>query len=209
MNVDKNSINDTETIKVSVDVTNTGTVTGKEVVQLYVSPALGNILRPVIELRGFEKIQLEPNETKTVTFTLDKRSFAYWNTEIHDWHVISGKYTIHIGKSVRELVLSSSVTIESTTVIPVRYDFNSTLGDIMKNPRGKAILEAAQAQMFAGTQAKEMEETAQDKSGAINNEMMQATMEAMPLRQMLSFIPGMRREMLQQLIDALNKNVIV
>jgi beta-glucosidase len=79
----------------------------------------------------------------------------------------------------------------------------------MKNPRGKAILEAAQAQMFAGTQAKEMEETAQDKSGAINNEMMQATMEAMPLRQMLSFIPGMRREMLQQLIDALNKNVIV
>jgi beta-glucosidase len=206
MNVDKNSINDTETIKVSVDVTNTGTVTGKEVVQLYVSPALGNILRPVIELRGFEKIQLEPNETKTVTFTLDKRSFAYWNTAIHDWHVLSGKYTIHIGKSVRELVLSSSVTIESTTVIPVRYDFNSTLGDIMKNPRGKAILEAAQAQMFAGTQAKEMEETAQDSSGAINDEMMQATMEAMPLRQMLSFIPGMKREMLQQLIDALNNN---
>ncbi len=206
MNVDKNSNNDTETIKVSVEVTNAGTVTGKEVVQLYVSPALGNILRPVIELRGFEKIQLEPNETKTVTFTLDKRSFAYWNTAIHDWHVLNGKYTIHIGKSVRELVLSSSVTIESTTVIPVKYDFNSTLGDIMRNPRGKAILEAGQAQMFAGTQAKEMEETAQDSSGAINNEMMQATMESMPLRQMLSFIPGMKREMLQQLIDALNNN---
>lgn len=205
MKLDKESMKDTENITVHVDVTNTGDVAGKEVVQLYVSPVTGEVLRPVIELRGFNKIALEPKETKTVSFTLDKRAFAYWNTTIHDWHVISGEYTIHIGKSVRELVLSQTITVESTSVIPVVYDFNSTLGDIMKNPKGKAILEAAQAQMFEGTKAKEMEETAQDSSGAINDEMMQATMEAMPLRQMLSFIPGIKREMIQQLIDALNQ----
>lgn len=206
MTVDKDSIKDTECVTVSVDITNTGAVAGKEVVQLYISPTSGDILRPVIELRGFEKVALEPRETKTVSFTLDKRAFAYWNTTLHDWHVISGEYTIHIAKSVRDIVLSASVWVESTVSIPVVFDFNSTLGDIMRYPKGKTILEAAQAQMFAGTQAKEMEQSAQDSSGAINAEMMQATMEAMPLRQMLSFIPGMKREMIQHLIDALNQN---
>lgn len=205
MKVDRNSIKDTERITVSVDVTNTGAIAGKEVVQLYVTPASGNVLRPVIELRGFEKVALEPNETKTVTFVLDKRAFAYWDMRLHDWHVLSGEYTIHIAKSVRERILSSTVTVESTEAVPVVYDFNSTIGDIMKDPKGKAILEAAQKQMFADTQAREMEENAQDSSGAVNHEMMQATMEGMPLRQMLSFIPGIKREMLQQLIDALNQ----
>lgn len=206
LRLDEVVIRDTENIIVSVDVTNTGKVAGKEVVQLYVSPTVSDILRPVTELRGFDKIALEPGETKTVTFTLDKRAFAYWNTTLHDWYVIGGEYTIHIGKSVRELVLSTSLVVESTVQIPVVYSFNSTLGDIMRNPKGKAILEAAQTQMFAGTQANEMAENAQDSSGAINSEMMQATMESMPLRQMLSFIPGIKKEMIQQLIDALNQN---
>lgn len=204
--VEKNRIKDVESLTVSVDVTNTGAIAGKEVVQLYVSPPSGNVLRPVIELRGFEKVALEPNETKKVTFTLDKRAFAYWNTAIHDWHVLSGEYTIHIAKSVKEHVLSAAVTVESTQVIPVVYDFNSTLGDIMKNPKGRAVFEAAQAQMFAGTQAKEIGESAQDSSGAVNDEMMQAMMASMPLRQMLSFIPGIKKEMVRQLIDALNQN---
>ncbi len=206
LSLDKKVIQDTENIIVSVNVTNTGKVAGKEVVQLYVSPTVSDILRPVIELRGFDKIELEPGETKTVAFTLDKRAFAYWNTILHDWHVIGGEYTIYIGKSVKELVLTTSVEVESTVQIPAVYSFNSTLGDIMRNPKGKAILEAAQAQMFAGTQANEMAENTQDSSGAINSEMMQATIEGMPLRQMLSFIPGMKREMIQQLIDALNNN---
>lgn len=206
LSLDKEAMKDTEKLSVSVNVTNTGNVAGKEVVQLYVSPTASHIIRPIIELRAFDKIALEPGETKTVTFTLDKRAFAYWNTTLHDWHVVGGEYTIHIGKSVRNLVLSTSVAVEATVQIPVVYSFNSTVGDIMRNPKGKAILEAAQAQMFEGTQALEMAENAQDGSGVINDEMMQATMEGMPLRQMLSFIPGMKREMIQQLIDALNQN---
>ena len=75
----------------SVDVTNVGKVPGKEVVQLYVADHESTVIRPVRELKGFEKIALEPGETKTVTFTLGKRAFAYWNTEIHDWHGRKGQ----------------------------------------------------------------------------------------------------------------------
>ena len=69
MKLDKTEMNDTETLTVQVDVTNTGDRFGKEVVQLYVMPPKGNVIRPVKELKGFEKIGLHPGETKTVTFT--------------------------------------------------------------------------------------------------------------------------------------------
>ncbi len=89
------SMKDTDTLTVSVDVTNTGSVAGKEAVQIYVQAPENEILiRPVKELRAFGKVSLEPGETKTLTFTLDKRAFAYWNTTLHDWHVLSGTYTI-------------------------------------------------------------------------------------------------------------------
>ena len=67
---------DTEELTVSVDVTNTGDRTGKEVVQLYVADKDSTMIRPVKELRDFAKIELAPGETKTVTFTLGKRSLS-------------------------------------------------------------------------------------------------------------------------------------
>lgn len=90
LTVDKKEFKESEKLLVSVDVTNTGACTGKEVVQLYVAPKGGTIIRPVRELKAFEKTELAPGETKTVTFELDSRAYAYWNTEIHDWHVETG-----------------------------------------------------------------------------------------------------------------------
>ena len=69
-----------DTITVSVDVTNTGSIAGKEIVQLYVKDMTASTTRPEKELKGFEKVQLAPGETKTVTMELDKRSFAWYNT---------------------------------------------------------------------------------------------------------------------------------
>ncbi len=89
MKLDKTEMNDTETLTVQVDLTNTGDRFGKEVVHLYVMPPKGNVIRPVKELKGFEKIGLHPGETKTVTFTLGKRAFAYYDTDLHAWNVES------------------------------------------------------------------------------------------------------------------------
>ena len=76
MQIDKECIKDTETLTVTVDVTNTGKKAGKEVVQLYVADKESTVIRPVKELRNFAKIELAPGETKNVAFTLDKRAFA-------------------------------------------------------------------------------------------------------------------------------------
>lgn len=203
LTVDKKEFKESEKLLVSVDVTNTGACTGKEVVQLYVAPKGGTIIRPVRELKAFEKTELAPGETKTVTFELDSRAYAYWNTEIHDWHVETGAYEIQICRNAQEVLLSEEVQVESETVLPKVYTLNSTMGEIMADPKGKAILEQAMSEM-EGMDGESTEEQMQDDSGVINDEMMAAMMEAMPLRQMLSFVPGVTKEALNQLVAALN-----
>ena len=94
-----------DTISVSVDVTNTGDMTGKEVVQLYVKDCTNSAIRPEKELKGFEKVALDPGETKTVTMELDKRSFAWYNTDLHELFAASGEYKILIGASSRDIRL--------------------------------------------------------------------------------------------------------
>lgn len=203
LTLDKKEFKESEKLLVSVDVTNTGACTGKEVVQLYVAPKGGTIIRPVRELKAFEKTELAPGETKTVTFELDSRAYAYWNTEIHDWHVETGAYEIQICRNAQEVLLSEEVQVESETVLPKVYTLNSTMGEIMADPKGKAILEQAMGEM-EGMDGESTEEQMQDDSGVINDEMMAAMMEAMPLRQMLSFVPGVTKEALNQLVAALN-----
>ena len=202
LHVEKDSIKESEGLKVTVDVTNKGDRAGKEVVQLYVSPKDSKAIRPVRELRGFEKIELQPGETKTVSFTLDSRAFSYWNTEIHDWYAESGDYEIQIGKSAHEILLREAVHVESEKAIPKTFHLNSTLGEILADPKGKMIMEQAMGGAM-GAGAAEMAKSA-DKDDAINAEMMAAMMEAMPLRQLLSFVPGVTKESLEQLVAALN-----
>ena len=91
-----------DTVMVSADITNTGKSAGKEVVQLYIRDLTGSAIRPEKELKGFEKVFLEPGETKTVTMELNKRSFAWYNTELHDWFAASGDYEILVGASSSE-----------------------------------------------------------------------------------------------------------
>ena len=204
LSVGKEKMTESETLTVTVDVTNTGEIAGKEVVQLYVAPKGGTNIRPIRELKAFEKIELAPGETKKVQFTLDRRAFAYWSTQIHDWHVENGEYEIQIGRNAQDIVLWHSVTVESEVHIPKVFDFNSTMGEILADPKGKAVLEQAMASMAGAEEAQEMGEQAQGDGGAINSEMMAAMMEGMPLRQLISFVPGVTKEALNQLLMALN-----
>ena len=94
--------------KVSVQVKNTGAVSGAEVVQLYIAAPKGGFFRPVRELKGFERVELEPGESKTVEFTLDDRSFAIWS---EGWKIPGGTYTVQIGSSSRDIRLEQSIEI--------------------------------------------------------------------------------------------------
>lgn len=204
--VEKERIRESEKLKVSVDVTNTGNRFGKEVIQLYVAPKNSTVIRPIRELRAFDKMGIAPGETKTVTFLLDGRAYAYWSTEIHDWHVESGEYEIQIGKNAQDIVLSRTVYVESEHTIPKVFTLNSTLGEILADPKGKAVFEQAMSGM-AGSDAQEAEAQALEGDGeAISAEMMAAMMEAMPLRQMISFVPGVTKEALTSLVNVLNDN---
>jgi beta-glucosidase len=200
LTLDKASMKDTDCLTVSVDVKNTGKLAGKEVVQLYVAPKGGEIIRPAKELREFEKVELQPGETKTVTFKLNKRAFAYWNTKIHDWHVESGTYEVMIGRSVRDIVETKEIQLESTVNIPTLYTMNSTFGEIMKNPKAMTIMGE-----FMTGMSKMSEGMGDIPEGVMSAEAMQAAMMESSPRMMLNFMPGLNREDLQRLLDAINQ----
>ena len=107
-------LKDSESLTVTCAVKNTGKVAGSDVVQLYVSCIDSVIIRPEQELRNFTKIQLEPGESKEILFTLSKRDFAYYNTEISDWHVESAEYEIRVSASSQDVRLSGKVQVQST-----------------------------------------------------------------------------------------------
>lgn len=118
--VSSSKINDTDNLKVSLKVKNTGNRAGKEIVQLYVAPFEDKVFKPIRELKGFVKVHLEAGESKKVEFDLNKRSFAFYNINTNDWCVDSGVYNIEIGASSRDIRLVASVDIVNTdnAIIP-------------------------------------------------------------------------------------------
>lgn len=197
LTLDKSKMNDTDTLTVSVNVRNTGKVKGKEVVQLYVGMPESHTIRPIKELRGFEKVELEPGEEKTVTFTLAKRAFAYYRTDISDWYVESGDYTIMAAKSSRDIACTATVNVTSTTQIKRVYTMNSTIEEIMESPVGREILGKMMAQ-------NPLAQADADDIGM--GEAMARMMAEMPLRALLSFggdsVPAGAGEMLLKQLNA-------
>ena len=194
----KKEINDNETVNVSVKVKNTGKMKGKEIVQLYVRDVEKSVIRPDKELKGFEKVELDVGEEKTVTFTLGKRAFAYYNTEIKDWHVESGEFEILIGKSSQEIVLRDVVTVNSTVEIKKKFHMNSTLGDIMVYPGG---LDKLNQYMHEYLKAHGMDKGVKNVKQSMDSEMVKYT----PLRCLPSFSGNkVSKETVFQLLEDLN-----
>jgi beta-glucosidase len=96
-------------VSVDFDLTNTGKREGKEIVQLYLGlPIAKGIPQPPLQLKRFEKISLEPGETRHVHFALDRRSLSCWNTQIHNWDVLPGPYKVMVGSSSRDILLQGT-----------------------------------------------------------------------------------------------------
>ena len=112
-------ISDADALRVQVTVTNTGTIAGKEIIQLYVRDVAASVFRPEKELKGFAKVSLAPAEAQTVTFELDRRAFAFYNTASRDWQVEGGQFEILIGASSRDIRLTDTIEVAATRAIVV------------------------------------------------------------------------------------------
>ena len=199
------TINDREDLTATLRVKNTGERAGKTVVQLYVSDRESSVFRPVRELKGFEKVSLQPGEEKTVSFKLDRRAFAVWNTQLHDWYVESGEFDIEIGSSSREIVQRAAVTVLSTAELPRHYDLNSIFMDILADPRAamafKPLLDGLRRAFLP--EDRDSGEAAQE---AITEEMNLAMLNDMPLRALASFGgESFDPTMLETLLQTLNE----
>lgn len=111
LQLDKKQLKQDETVTVKINVTNTGKVEGEEVVQLYIRDKVASIVRPMKELKGFEKIKLKAGETKTVTFAIGKDQLAFYNNKL-EWITEPGEFEIMIGSSSRDI--RSKADIELT-----------------------------------------------------------------------------------------------
>jgi len=197
-------IADTDTLTATVTVKNTGLRAGKTVVQLYVGDCESTYLRPVRELKEFAKVELQPGEEKDVSFTLDKRAFAYWNDELGDWHVETGDFTIDIGQSSRRIDVSATVKVNSTVKVPKFYTMDTIFMDFMEDPRAVQVMapliDAIRQALTPGNR-----DTSEAAAEAITAEMNLAMMNYMPLRGIMSFGGGaIAPETMQALLDQLN-----
>ena len=197
-------IRDTDELTVTVTVKNTGSRAGKAVAQLYVGDVESDAIRPLRELKGFAKVALAPGESRDVTFTLNKRSFASWNEKIHDWHVESGDFTIQVGASSRELPLCACVRVQSTVQVPMTYSVDSIFMDLMADEKARTVFEPFFRKLQEGFGGGE-EEKSEAAQEAVSDDMGAAMMNYMPLRGLMSFNanPEVIR-MVEQLLAQLN-----
>jgi beta-glucosidase len=130
-----------DTIGVSVDVTNTGTRAGKEVVQLYLHDVASTLPRPPKELKGFRKVALRPGETKTVTFTLTRDDLAFYDPVCSGWVAEAGKFQVLVGSSSRDIRFKGSFTYDGDPGLP-RFSAHSRLSDVLSHKKGRAVMRA-------------------------------------------------------------------
>ena len=149
--LDKTNMNDGDTLTVSVTVTNTGKRAGKALVQLYVSPPKGEIIRPVRELKEFAQVNLPPGESKTVVLTLEKRAFAFWNQRARAWSVESGVYAIQIGINSRVIALEAPVQVNAKEPLMLEaYTGTTPMKEFLKHPGGKQFIKDNLGYMVSG-----------------------------------------------------------
>jgi beta-glucosidase len=148
--VSASSFKDVDGVTVAVDVTNTGKVAGKEIVQVYVHDQAATLSRPQKELKGFAKVSLLPGETKTVSIPLDFRAFAFYHPGHQKWVAEEGAFDLLIGASAADIRHTLAVNLQSTQALPCILNNESTLNEWLADPRGKVVFGPMYSQIEAG-----------------------------------------------------------
>jgi len=147
------TFDDVDGLTVSVDVTNTGRVAGKEIVQVYVHDRKSGLVRPPKELKGFAKVELQPGETVTVAIQLGFRAFAFYHPGYKQWITENGEFDILIGASVADIRCTASATLRSTLKLPCILNRESTVREWLEDPAGRVAFEPMYQQIKAQTAA--------------------------------------------------------
>lgn len=109
---------------VSLTVTNTGSVAGTEIVQLYVAKKSSELFRPAKELKGFARVTLAPGEKQRITIMLDDKAFRFWNVKANRWEIEGGEYELLVGASVEDIRLCEKISVHGTATVHPYEDRN-------------------------------------------------------------------------------------
>ena len=190
---------DKNTAVVTVKVTNTGDMTGKDTVQLYISDKTGLVTRPVHELKGFEKVELRSGETKTVSFKLDMRSFAYYDTDRKSWEVPAGKYVIEIAHSSKDIALTEEIELKGTISYVPKIDMDVQIGELLNCPLTAEYTKEALTKYASGGFGVDMNAPNAD-------EIIAGILRFMPVRILRNF-GGITNEQIDEILGELRKLV--
>ena len=102
---------------VSLTVTNTGSVAGTEIVQLYIAKKNSELFRPAKELKGFARVTLAPGEKQRITITLDDKAFRFWDVKANRWEIEGGEYELLVGASVEDIRLCEKISVHGTATV--------------------------------------------------------------------------------------------
>lgn len=185
LRLDRAALGEGQTLSVSLDLTNAGGRAGKETVQLYVGQAKPRLVRPRRELKAFAKVELAPGQTKTVTFTLDRRAFAYWDDASRAWAVDPDDFEIAVGSSSRDLRSRAAVAWTGRpNCAPLHH--NSLFAEALEHPAARDWAGALKTRMVASFGSYE--------PGSAEARMMEAMVLEFPLRNLVRMGGGLVSE---------------
>ncbi|WEG08209.1 glycoside hydrolase family 3 C-terminal domain-containing protein [Microbacterium horticulturae] len=186
-------------VVVTVPVTNTGEVDGREVVQVYVSLGASAVERAPRELKAFASVEIAAGQTREVQLTVRRADLAYWDVRVDRWVVEGGAYTVDVAASSRDIRSTTTVTVEGDAVnLPLTME--SSIGDLMADPVAGPIVQQAIAGMLGGAGG--------DAAGAsmmADDDGMQKMMASFPVGRIAGFgIGGVTQEQIEGLIAMAN-----
>ncbi|MEY8752790.1 glycoside hydrolase family 3 C-terminal domain-containing protein [Alkalicoccobacillus gibsonii] len=205
MTVSSRELNESDKVTVTIQIKNTGSVKGKEIVQLYVHDKHSSVVRPEKELKAFDKVELEPGETKEVDLELDRRAFAYYNTDKEDWTVESGEFELRVGSSSADIALTETISITSSKPTTFKVTRNSTIGDLMQSEHAEKLNQFLERHFSDSPFTPDEETEAKSEEGG--SDMMSEMLKYMPLRALVNFQPSKEaNEALEQFIKKCNQS---
>jgi beta-glucosidase len=166
-------------IEITVDLRNSGTRPGAEVVQVYLRHRSPSLPRPDRELAAFARVPLEPGEVKRVTIAVDPARLAYYHDGFHQWVTETGEYEVLIGASSADIKLTAPLVVTAGTMPRQMYTLDHTLGDLYGDPRGRIVVDHLTSRMGIGSLA---------DAGPDN--FLAAAMRQLPFRKVTNFSAG-------------------
>jgi beta-glucosidase len=192
------SVSDLEhPIQISVDLRNSGTRPGAEVVQIYLRQRSPSLPRPDRELAGFAKVPLEPGTAKRVTIAVDPARLSYYHDGFHRWVTEKGEYEVLVGASAADIKLSHRMVVTTGTMPRQLYTLDHSLADLLADPRGRVVVEYLASKMGMGSVA----DTA-------SGDFMAAVLSQLPFRKVTNFSNGaITLKALAGLLDLINSDL--